>query len=52
MEKANKQPQSDEESSEDEHNESWFGIKPGEGPRETQNLFVGDRILTESEKVK
>ena len=39
----------------DDLNESnvsgWFGIKPGQGTREQQRLFVPDRKLDETEKV-
>ena len=33
------------------NSEGWFGIKPGEGSREQQRLFVPDRRLSKTEKV-
>nr|CAD2165714.1 unnamed protein product [Meloidogyne enterolobii] len=33
------------------NSEGWFGIKPGEGSREQQRLFVPDRRLSKTEKL-
>ncbi|KAI1721849.1 M-phase phosphoprotein 8-like isoform X1 [Ditylenchus destructor] len=41
--------ESDEEPKEEQ--ETWYGIKPDQGPREARRLFVADRIPTKTEKI-
>ncbi|KAI1728702.1 M-phase phosphoprotein 8-like isoform X1 [Ditylenchus destructor] len=41
--------ESDEEQKEEQ--ETWYGIKPDQGPREARRLFVADRIPTKTEKI-
>lgn len=39
------------ESSEEEEEQTWFGITAEDENREARNLFVADRVLSETEKV-